>query len=66
MVTQPEEWSALTDAQKYDRLVRAENSRDNAVYHARELTGAAALERQQQIVAAITGRKGAVHADSRN
>lgn len=42
MITKPEQFAALTEAQKYERLIRAELQRDNAELYARQLNAEAA------------------------
>lgn len=42
MLTTPEEFAAMTDAQRYDALVRAELQRDNAELLLRQRMAAAA------------------------
>jgi hypothetical protein len=46
MITKPEQFAALTEAQKYERLIRAELQRDNAELYARELN---AREAQREV-----------------
>jgi hypothetical protein len=64
-ITTQEQWNQMTDRQRYEALTRAEMQRANAEHLLRELNGTAAAERQQQIVDAIRGKKGA-HAHARN
>lgn len=52
-MTTPEQYAAMTDAQRYEALVRAELQRDNAEHLLREHTGKAAAHRQDAAVAAI-------------
>jgi hypothetical protein len=62
-MTTAEQWTKMTDRQRFEALTRAEMQRDNAELLLREQSGAAAAERQQGIVDAI--RKGP-HAHARN
>jgi hypothetical protein len=49
-LTTPQQFAKLDDQQKYALLAKAELDRNNAVFLARELSGANAMERQRNLV----------------
>jgi hypothetical protein len=51
MITKPAAWDAMTDDQRYIRLIRAELARDNALAHLEEITGRATERRQKEVLA---------------